>query len=281
MSHYRKRVLAAPVIAGAITLTAAASAVALAHYRDRGTGPDHRQSGVDTITALGGPDRSLRSPATTSSTSVTAAIRAAGEGDRQATAGLGGDAFRRPPDDAVDLGGGGDLAHGGLGDDRIAAGQGDDRVTAGGGGDTVDAGPGFDRVRGRWGNDRSAAARASTCSAPAADRSLSGGLGNDRLLANGPRDGHVDAVTGRGRRPGAGPRRNARRGHLRARDRPRARRSGTRWRRTARRSECGPLTPVCRAIYIGLGALLHHHHPRPDLRGLRPLRLMRKPHRLG
>ena len=54
VSHYRKRMLAAPVIAGAITLAAAASAVALTIIGTEGPDRIIGSRGVDTITALGG-----------------------------------------------------------------------------------------------------------------------------------------------------------------------------------------------------------------------------------
>ena len=58
MPHYRKRLLAAPVVVGGMTLAAAGTAVALditgTDGRDRIIG----SRGVDTISALAGPDRS-------------------------------------------------------------------------------------------------------------------------------------------------------------------------------------------------------------------------------
>src|SRR5688572_2466541 len=163
MSHSYKGLLAAPVIAGAIALVAAGTAVAL---EITGTdGPDRiiGSRTADTINALAGPDR----------------------------------IFAHAGNDTVGAGDGGDRVFAGAGSDTVDAGLGDDRVFAGRGDDSVDAGPGFDRVRGRAGNDTISGGEGfDVLRAGRGQDTVSGGPGNDRLLARAHLDPATDTVNG-------------------------------------------------------------------------------------
>ena len=83
MPHYLKRLSAAPLIAGAIPVAAAGTAMAL---DITGTdGPDRiiGSRGVDTIAALGGPDRVFALAGNDIIASETGRLRRAGLGDDQ------------------------------------------------------------------------------------------------------------------------------------------------------------------------------------------------------
>lgn len=181
VSHYLKRLWAAPVIAGAITVAAAGTALALDITGTEGHDRIVGSRGVDTINALGGPDRVF-----------------ARAGDDVVSLGDGSDFVRGGRgNDALDLGEGSDRAHGGLGDDNVQGGVGDDRIIAGWGDDTVDAGPGFDRVRGRRGNDSISGGEGfDVLHGGRGQDTLSGGPGNDRLFSSWRADPESDTLNG-------------------------------------------------------------------------------------
>ena len=159
----RRGLLAAPVIAGAIVLAAAGTAVAL---EITGTdGPDRiiGSRAADTIAALGGPDRIF---ALAGNDTIDA-----GPGDDRVIAGGG--------DDSVDAGPGFDRVRGRAGNDTVSGGEGFDVLRGGRGQDTVSGGPGNDRLFARAHLD------------PFTD-TLNGDEGDDRILV---RDGQNDVVT--------------------------------------------------------------------------------------